>query len=361
MSCSSTTGAGHCSARSTRRCWRASVAARASTCAPSTATSAGTRTTRCTPVRWARCSRRCCRGGTEGADLPYGSTLCHACSDACPVKIPLGDMILSAAGRRARSAHGHASSSHGSFWAMCAPARGRRRAAIALRPRSVALRAGGYRHAAPGPATRDLPRPARESFRDRWARELRRRSGERPRDRLADRRVDRGAARQHVQGVGPDARRRRRGPRSSSAAPRTRSWRATPTCRSPGLVDALVAAQRRDARARRPGLADTARRRRRRDHRRPGRRCATRCDRARSRARLAARGRASFPRAHVCPARRRHRRDPRRRDVDDRHGRSAEFAHLDRRTQPNRRPRDDHDPRGARSPVRSRWSSSPDG
>ena len=33
-------------------------------------------------------------GGAEGADLPYGSTLCRACSDACPVKIPLGDMIL---------------------------------------------------------------------------------------------------------------------------------------------------------------------------------------------------------------------------------------------------------------------------
>ena len=47
-------------------------------------------------------------GGTEGADLPYGSTLCHACSDACPVKIPLGDMILAPAGRRARPAFGRA-------------------------------------------------------------------------------------------------------------------------------------------------------------------------------------------------------------------------------------------------------------
>ena len=33
-------------------------------------------------------------GHLEGADLPYGSTLCHACSDACPVEIPLADMIL---------------------------------------------------------------------------------------------------------------------------------------------------------------------------------------------------------------------------------------------------------------------------
>ncbi len=33
-------------------------------------------------------------GGAEGADLPFGSSLCRACNDACPVKIPLADMIV---------------------------------------------------------------------------------------------------------------------------------------------------------------------------------------------------------------------------------------------------------------------------
>jgi L-lactate dehydrogenase complex protein LldF len=33
-------------------------------------------------------------GGAVGADLPFGSTLCHACDDACPVEIPLSHMIV---------------------------------------------------------------------------------------------------------------------------------------------------------------------------------------------------------------------------------------------------------------------------
>src|SRR5207302_9676406 len=33
-------------------------------------------------------------GGTEGADLPFGSSLCRACNDACPVQIPLADLIV---------------------------------------------------------------------------------------------------------------------------------------------------------------------------------------------------------------------------------------------------------------------------
>jgi len=108
-------------------------------------------------------------GGAEGADLPYGSSLCHACSDACPVKIPLGDMILAlradvpaaaSAPRRRRRI----------FWSLWA------RAWSSPRGYRVSTRLGrASRGRVPGlrawTATRELPRPARESFRDRWARE----------------------------------------------------------------------------------------------------------------------------------------------------------------------------------------------
>src|SRR5207248_695526 len=33
-------------------------------------------------------------GGTEGRDLPDASSLCGACSEACPVGIPLADMLI---------------------------------------------------------------------------------------------------------------------------------------------------------------------------------------------------------------------------------------------------------------------------
>jgi L-lactate dehydrogenase complex protein LldF len=32
--------------------------------------------------------------GEEGRDLPFGSTLCGACTEACPVQIPLADLLV---------------------------------------------------------------------------------------------------------------------------------------------------------------------------------------------------------------------------------------------------------------------------
>jgi len=32
-------------------------------------------------------------GGLSGRDLPSASTLCGACTEACPVEIPLADLI----------------------------------------------------------------------------------------------------------------------------------------------------------------------------------------------------------------------------------------------------------------------------
>jgi L-lactate dehydrogenase complex protein LldF len=111
-------------------------------------------------------------GGAEGADLPYGSTLCHACSDACPVKIPLGDMIVAL---RADTPDGRGAPTHRRrrmFWTLWARAwstpRGYR-LTTALgrmsRGRVPGLRAWT--------STRELPRPAREPFRERWAKEHR--------------------------------------------------------------------------------------------------------------------------------------------------------------------------------------------
>ena len=77
-----------------RRCSRASAAARASTSAPCTGRPAAQRTARSTRGRWARCSCRCWPGWSVPADLPHASSLCGACSDACPVKIPLHELLL---------------------------------------------------------------------------------------------------------------------------------------------------------------------------------------------------------------------------------------------------------------------------
>ncbi|MDQ1449052.1 MAG: L-lactate dehydrogenase complex protein LldF [Actinomycetota bacterium] len=111
-------------------------------------------------------------GGAEGADLPFGSTLCHACSDACPVKIPLGDMIVALRADTPGGSGAPAPRRRRMFWTMWARAwstpRGYR-LTTALgrmsRGRVPGLRAWT--------STRELPRPAREPFRERWAKEHR--------------------------------------------------------------------------------------------------------------------------------------------------------------------------------------------
>ncbi|HWS44778.1 MAG TPA: LutB/LldF family L-lactate oxidation iron-sulfur protein [Acidimicrobiia bacterium] len=110
-------------------------------------------------------------GGTEGTDLPYGSSLCHACSDACPVRIPLADLIVElradvpAPGTPARRARRR-------FWAAWARAWSSPRGYRVTTGMARLTRGVGW---APGlgrwTRTRTLPRPAAEPFRARYAKE----------------------------------------------------------------------------------------------------------------------------------------------------------------------------------------------
>ena len=91
---SSTTTAARCSAPRTRRCCAASAAAPASTSARSTAASAGHAYGAVYSGPMGAVLTPLLSGGTEGRDLPDASSLCGACSEACPVGIPLADMLV---------------------------------------------------------------------------------------------------------------------------------------------------------------------------------------------------------------------------------------------------------------------------
>lgn len=145
--------------------------------------------------------------GEEGRELPFASSLCGACTEACPVEIPLADLLvrlradLRDPGSPAAAAAGGSGPSRprrhvgeGFAWsAATAPlpdrAAGTRRATRVAFGVWATLwrRPGGYRWStrvgralgrmaprrAPRlggwAATRDLPRPARRSFLDQWA------------------------------------------------------------------------------------------------------------------------------------------------------------------------------------------------
>ena len=103
--------------------------------------------------------------GGDGGDLPWLSSLCGACAEACPVKIPLDRQLVTLRSRGA---------SDGAFWAAWARAwsspagyRASARAAGALTPE-------GWMRRAPFPfsrwtADRDARTPAAEPFHVRWA------------------------------------------------------------------------------------------------------------------------------------------------------------------------------------------------
>ena len=109
-------------------------------------------------------------GHAQGADLPYGSTLCHACSDACPVQIPLADMILDL---RTEVPERHETrTALWDAWARVWSSPRGYRLTTAL-ARMTRLTGGHVPGAGRWTRTRALPVPARESFRARWGKEHR--------------------------------------------------------------------------------------------------------------------------------------------------------------------------------------------
>src|SRR5262249_28831865 len=101
-------------------------------------------------------------GHTEGEDLPFASTLCRACNYACPVKIPLADMIVHLRAEERKPSR---------VWDAWARAWS---TPVGYRASATAARLGQRvlpdRVLRAWTGTRALPRPARESFRARWKR-----------------------------------------------------------------------------------------------------------------------------------------------------------------------------------------------
>ncbi|HEV7751082.1 MAG TPA: LutB/LldF family L-lactate oxidation iron-sulfur protein [Baekduia sp.] len=115
-------------------------------------------------------------GLQEGADLPWASSLCGACFDACPVKIDIPSLLVHLRGRVIRERGGP----RGEGIAMEALARvfaHRRRYEAAQKIARLGGRPlshdGRIEARLPGPlkgwtAVRDLPAPPEQSFRDWW-------------------------------------------------------------------------------------------------------------------------------------------------------------------------------------------------
>ncbi len=115
--------------------------------------------------------------GEEFADLPNASSLCGACYEACPVKIPLHDMLVALRRRAAggpRTKRAERAAWRGYALAFAKPGRYRlvtRMARLAQTP----LQHDGYIESTWGPLmgwtnSRHAPALAPESFRDRFSR-----------------------------------------------------------------------------------------------------------------------------------------------------------------------------------------------
>jgi L-lactate dehydrogenase complex protein LldF len=105
----------------------------------------------------------------EAAELGGASSLCGACMDACPVSIPLQDLLLSLRRRKAESASGLERAMWRAFAAAWSDPR---RYRATLRAASLGRGLAAFAPSVPGLARwadgRETPRPAKRSFRRRW-------------------------------------------------------------------------------------------------------------------------------------------------------------------------------------------------
>jgi L-lactate dehydrogenase complex protein LldF len=118
-------------------------------------------------------------GVADNPTLPFASTLCGACFDACPVAIDIPAMLVHLRSRvvadkaaRRRTPTAEAAAMTGLAWTMTS----RRRWTWALRAARLARVLGRHRITRLPPplsawtASRDVPLPPKQSFRDWWAR-----------------------------------------------------------------------------------------------------------------------------------------------------------------------------------------------
>jgi len=125
-------------------------------------------------------------GIEDNASLPYASSLCGACYDACPVKIDIPSVLVhlrarhvEEAGQAHRVASPEAVTMAAASWVMANPARWAA-AQRASRLGRVLGRGGRIRRLPPPlsawTAARDAPEPPRQTFRQWWRKE----HGDRP-------------------------------------------------------------------------------------------------------------------------------------------------------------------------------------
>lgn len=111
-------------------------------------------------------------GDPHAAELPAASTLCGACMDACPVEIPLQDLLLSLRRERAEDHAGAAERGAWRAWseAWSRPATYRTSTRVAT---ALGSRLGARSRHLPGAARwtegREAPVPAARSFRSTWS------------------------------------------------------------------------------------------------------------------------------------------------------------------------------------------------
>jgi L-lactate dehydrogenase complex protein LldF len=118
------------------------------------------------------------QGAGENSSLPYASTLCGACYDACPVKINIPEILV-----HLRQTGPHPAGERAAMSTLSWVMRDNRRWRLALRLarsgsgplRAFTRRRGGAIRRLPWPASawtahRDAPLPAPETFRDWWRR-----------------------------------------------------------------------------------------------------------------------------------------------------------------------------------------------
>lgn len=115
------------------------------------------------------------KGDEKAKDLPHASSLCGACTEACPVGIPLHELLLKLRNRQVEE--GHAGRNQAASFkvfenAMRSPVLYRISGRLGRAAQKPLLR-DGYVRPLPGPMSgwtknRELPPLAKKSFRERW-------------------------------------------------------------------------------------------------------------------------------------------------------------------------------------------------